>query len=61
MTTALDATKPNVARMYDYWLGGKDNFKADRDAAEAVLHSQALLGGRPACCTSSTRRPPAAS
>ena len=29
-------TKPNVARMYDYWLGGKDNFEVDRKAAEAV-------------------------
>jgi hypothetical protein len=33
----LDTTKPNVARMYDYWLGGKDNFEADRVAAEQVL------------------------
>jgi S-adenosyl methyltransferase len=23
--------------VYDYWLGGKDNFAADRDAAEQVL------------------------
>ncbi|MEV0581454.1 SAM-dependent methyltransferase [Nonomuraea sp. NPDC050310] len=28
---------PNVARMYDYFLGGKDNFPADREAAEQVL------------------------
>lgn len=28
---------PNVARMYDYYLGGKDNFQADRVAAEKVL------------------------
>ncbi|SDG53695.1 S-adenosyl methyltransferase [Sinosporangium album] len=28
---------PNVARMYDYYLGGKDNFTADREAAEKVL------------------------
>jgi SAM-dependent methyltransferase len=28
---------PNVARMYDYYLGGKDNFPADRQAAERVL------------------------
>ncbi|GAA2865866.1 SAM-dependent methyltransferase [Streptosporangium fragile] len=28
---------PNVARMYDYYLGGKDNFPADREAAEQVL------------------------
>ncbi len=29
----VDATVPNLARMYDYWLGGKDNFAADRAAA----------------------------
>jgi hypothetical protein len=33
----LDVTTPNVARMYDYYLGGKDNFEADRTAAERVL------------------------
>jgi O-methyltransferase involved in polyketide biosynthesis len=27
---------PHVARMYDYYLGGKDNFAADRAAVEAV-------------------------
>ncbi|MGV9383598.1 SAM-dependent methyltransferase [Nonomuraea sp. NPDC003707] len=27
---------PNVARMYDYFLGGKDNFAADREQAELV-------------------------
>jgi O-methyltransferase involved in polyketide biosynthesis len=26
--------------MYDYWLGGKDNFEADREAAEAVRASR---------------------
>jgi hypothetical protein len=29
--------KPSPARMYDYFLGGKDNFKVDRQAAERVL------------------------
>jgi hypothetical protein len=28
---------PHPARIYDYWLGGKDNFAADREAAEAVI------------------------
>jgi hypothetical protein len=30
----IDVSIPNVARIYDYWLGGKDNFAADRDAAD---------------------------
>ena len=32
--SAFDTSVPNAARMYDYWLGGKDNFAADREAAE---------------------------
>jgi len=30
----LDVTVPNVARIYDYILGGKDNFEADREVGE---------------------------
>jgi S-adenosyl methyltransferase len=30
----FDTSVPNIARMYDYWLGGKDNFAVDREAAE---------------------------
>ncbi|HEX4288036.1 MAG TPA: SAM-dependent methyltransferase, partial [Trebonia sp.] len=30
---AFRPEEPNVARMYDYMLGGKDNFPADREAA----------------------------
>lgn len=33
----ITANTPNVARMYDYYLGGKDNFAADRAAAGQVL------------------------
>jgi hypothetical protein len=32
----FDATVPNPARMWNYWLGGKDNYAADREAAEKV-------------------------
>jgi S-adenosyl methyltransferase len=32
----FDASKPNVARVYDYWLGGKENFAADRQLAEEI-------------------------
>jgi hypothetical protein len=28
---------PHIARIYDYWLGGKDNFAADREAAERAM------------------------
>src|SRR5215472_17050850 len=37
ISLACDASVPNVARIYDYYLSGKDNFKVDREAAEAVL------------------------
>jgi S-adenosyl methyltransferase len=33
----FDPTVPNVARVYDYMLGGKDNFAADRELAEQLL------------------------
>ena len=35
----IDVTKPHPARMYDYFLGGKDNFAADRTVAAQVLDS----------------------
>jgi hypothetical protein len=25
----IDTSTPNIARVYDYWLGGKDNYEAD--------------------------------
>lgn len=40
--TPIEVNTPNVARIYDYFLGGKDNFEADRDAAEKVI---ALMPG----------------
>lgn len=33
----IDASVPSIARMYDYYLGGKDNFASDRSAAERLL------------------------
>ncbi len=33
----LDITRPNVARVYDYFIGGKDNFSADREYANKIL------------------------
>nr|WP_285756623.1 SAM-dependent methyltransferase [Nocardiopsis ansamitocini] len=33
----VDLRKPSPARMYDYYLGGKDNFRVDREAAREIL------------------------
>jgi SAM-dependent methyltransferase len=33
----LDPAKPSAARIYDYLLGGKDNYEVDRAAADKVL------------------------
>jgi hypothetical protein len=37
---AMDPNVPSTARVYDYLLGGKDNFAADRAAAEQLLSAQ---------------------
>jgi O-methyltransferase involved in polyketide biosynthesis len=31
LVPAIDVTRPAIARVYDFWLGGKDNFAADRE------------------------------
>jgi hypothetical protein len=36
-TTRINTGVPNPARIYDYLLGGKDNFPADRDVADQML------------------------
>ncbi len=33
----IDTSRPHPARMYDYWLGGRDNYEVDRYAAEQML------------------------
>ncbi|WP_211231119.1 SAM-dependent methyltransferase, partial [Streptomyces sulphureus] len=33
----IDTSRPHPARMYDYYLGGKDWFEADRQTAEQVV------------------------
>ena len=32
----IDPATPSPARLYDYYLGGTNNFRADRDAAERI-------------------------
>jgi hypothetical protein len=33
----IDTGKANIARVYDWWLGGDHNFRADQDAARAMI------------------------
>ncbi len=35
----IDSSVPHIARVYDYWLGGKDNFAADRELGERTLQA----------------------
>ncbi|WP_445394869.1 SAM-dependent methyltransferase [Streptomyces sp. LE64] len=33
----IDTSRPHPARMYDYYLGGKDHYEVDEEAAERVV------------------------
>jgi hypothetical protein len=37
LSTELQSDIPHAARIWNYWMGGKDNFAADRAAGEAVV------------------------
>lgn len=39
LLAALDTSKPNVARAYDYLLGGKGSYAADREAVRQILRT----------------------
>lgn len=40
----FDSSRPNVARVYDYLLGGKDNFAADRAVGDQIMASLPAVG-----------------
>ena len=44
----VDTSHPHPARMYDYYLGGRDNYEVDREAAERVISvmPSILMGAR---------------
>lgn len=41
--TEADIERPSVARIYDYWLGGSNNFDADRRVAERAATAMPTL------------------
>ncbi len=38
--TGIDTTVPHSARIWNYWLGGKDNYAVDREAGDAWIAVQ---------------------
>jgi hypothetical protein len=38
-SATFDTSVAHIARVYDYWLGGKDNFAADRAAGDEALQA----------------------
>src|SRR5580700_6379898 len=40
----FDTSVAHVARVYNYWLGGKDNFAADRAAGEQAIRAFPEIG-----------------
>lgn len=43
MLTPADIERPSPARIYDYWLGGSNNFAADREVAERAAAAMPTL------------------
>lgn len=35
----VDISRPNIARSYDYWLGGSHNFAVDREYAQKIMEA----------------------
>jgi O-methyltransferase involved in polyketide biosynthesis len=48
--TGIDSTVPHSARIWNYWLGGKDNYAVDRAAGDgfAALYPQITVNAREA-------------
>ncbi len=46
--TRIDTSGPHPARVYDWWLGGKDNYPVDEEPARGILAADdtAVRGAR---------------
>jgi hypothetical protein len=42
-TSSFDPAQPHIARVYDYLLGGKDNFAADRAVGDQIIASLPMV------------------
>ena len=43
MVPDVDISRPHMARIYDYFLGGKNHFAADRETAEQILQTNPAI------------------
>jgi hypothetical protein len=43
MVPDVDVSRPHMARIYDYFLGGKNHFAADRATAEKILQTNPAI------------------
>ncbi|MFF3987746.1 SAM-dependent methyltransferase [Streptomyces sp. NPDC001797] len=41
--TSIDTSRPHPARVYDWWLGGKDNYPVDEELARRILAVDATV------------------
>jgi hypothetical protein len=42
-TPKIDNTVPQTARVWNYWLGGKDNYAVDRDLADQIAKEYPII------------------
>ncbi|MEU3611930.1 SAM-dependent methyltransferase [Streptomyces sp. NPDC006872] len=42
--TRIDTTQPHTARIWNYWLGGKDNYEVDRTAGDRIRELHPGIG-----------------
>lgn len=54
--SVVDVTVPHSARIWNYWLGGKDYFAVDREAADAYLSIYPGYHDKARACRSFLRR-----
>src|ERR1700756_1167725 len=52
----IDTTAPNVARVWNYLVGGRDNFEADRKAARLLISAAPVMAQMPPVSRAFLRR-----
>jgi hypothetical protein len=52
----IDATAPNIARVWNFLVGGRDNFEVDRRAAKQLVAAAPVMGQVPAASRAFLRR-----